>query len=248
MDTLQLQRENGVAWVWFTREDSLNSINETVIDELHQTFTDLNHDETVKVVVLAGKGRAFSAGFDIKWFAGLDPTQFGGAIYKIGETFALVEHCPKPVISAVQGNAAGAGIILTVYSDFIMAAENAKFSAPEVKLSIFPGLNLIPRLERMVGMQHAKRILLTGEPIIAAEAHRIGLVEKVVPAEILYQETQVLAEKLAANPPTVTQAIKAAFDRHSQPGYAEWEHEQGVLCWSQPERLQTMQAFINKAR
>ncbi len=248
METLQIQQENGVAWVWFDREASLNSLDETAINELSQAFTTLNHDDTVRVIVLAGKGRSFCAGFDIKWFATLTPDQFGGAMEKIASAFALVENSPKPVIGAVQGNAAGAGIILATYCDFILAAENAKFTAPEVKLSIFPGLNLIPRLERMVGLQNAKRILFTGDPLIAAEAHRIGMVEKVVSADALYSEAQALADKLAANPPIVTQAIKQAFAKHTRPDFASWEQEQGILCWSQPEREQMMQAFLSKSK
>lgn len=249
---MDIQREKGVAWVWFTRGDSLNAIDAAVLDELRQIFTDLNNDDSVRVIVLAGRGRAFCAGFDVKWFASLTPEMFGREIQKIGETFALVENSPKPLICAVQGAAAGAGIILTTYCDFIIAAENAKFTAPEVKLSIFPGLNLIPRLERMVGMQHAKRFLLLGEPITAAEAFRIGMLDRVVLQDheyhTLYRETQELAEKLAANPPIVTQAIKTAFDRHTKPMYAEWEMEKGMECWSQPEREQTLLAFLNKGK
>lgn len=249
---MDIQRENGVAWVWFTREDSLNAIDAAGIDELNQIFTDLNHDDSVKVIVLAGKGRAFCAGFDVKWFVSLTPELFSREIQKISETFALVENCPKPLICAVQGSAAGAGIILTTYCDFVIAAENAKFTAPEVKISIFPGLNLIPRLERIVGMQHAKRFLLLGEPITAAEAFRVGMVEKVVPVDAeyhtLYREAQELAEKLAAYPPVVTQAIKSAFDRHTKPMYAEWEMEKGIECWSQPEREQSLLAFLNKGK
>jgi enoyl-CoA hydratase len=162
--------------------------------------------------------------------------------------FDTIENCAKPVIAAVRGAAMGGGLLLVLVADLCLAAEGATFGAPEVKIGIFPNLRLIPRLERIIGLRTAKRMVLLGEPVDAAEARSLGLVERVVPGAELRAEAQTLAEQLAGSPSTAVQVAKATFARSHEPGFIEWERRQFAVCWDQPERKVAMDAFLQARR
>jgi enoyl-CoA hydratase/carnithine racemase len=129
-----------------------------------------------------------------------------------------------------------------------LAAEGAQFGAPEVKIGLFPNLRMIPRLERVVGLGAAKRLVLTGEAVDAGEALRIGLVERVLPKADLYAEAEALAGSLAALPSLALQSAKAAFAAVQQPDFKDWERAQFAACWSQPERKAAMDAFLERRK
>lgn len=245
METLLLETKGPVAWIWLNRPRRLNAINETMLAELRQTFEALAADETIRAIVLAGRGTAFSAGFDVVWLAGVQSETVARELASVEEVYDICEACPKPVVVAVHGPAMGGGLLLTLIADFCLASEEASFGTPEVKIGIFPNLRLIPRLERVVGLRAAKRLVLTGDPLDATGALSVGLVDRLVPAETLHDETQSLAEQLAALPPQATQAAKAAFAAARAPGFVEWERAQFAACWAQPEREMAMQAFLS---
>ena len=244
MKTIELQINGAVAWVWLNQPQRLNAINQTMLDELRQTFEELDRNDAVRAVVLAGRGPAFSAGFDVSYMAGLTPEAVGNGLDATRAVFDTIEHCSKPLIAAVHGAVMGGGLLLALVSDFRLASDRVSFGTPEVKIGIFPSLNLIPRLERIIGLGAAKKMVLTGEPIDAAEAHRIGLVECIVPAESLNAEAQKLAERLASLPPMAVRFAKEAFAAARRPGYAIWEKEKFVAGWSSPEREAAMRAFL----
>lgn len=239
-----IELKGAVAWVWLNRPRRLNAIDEATLDALQSAFDEAARSETIKAVVLAGRGPAFCAGFDIQWMVNLDGAAVVGGMDHTCAVFNAIEACPKPVIAAVHGAAMGGGLLLALAADYILAAETAKFGAPEVKIAMFPALQLVPKLARAVGVSTAKRMLLAGDPLDAAEAHRIGLVERVVAEGLLLSEAEGLAEQLAALPSTVVQLCKAAFTAADRPGYADWEKAQFATCWELPERKAAMRGFL----
>ena len=244
MKTIELQYNGVVAWVWLNQPQRLNAINQAMLDELRRSFEELDRNEAVRVIVLAGRGPAFSAGFDVSYMAGLTPEAVADGLDETRAVFDTIEQCSKPLIAAVHGAAMGGGLLLTLVSDFRLASEPASFGAPEVKIGIFPSLDLIPRLERLVGLGAAKRIVLTGEPIDTSEAYRIGLIDRIIMPESLNAEAQKLAERLTKLPRAAVQLSKAAFMAARRPDFADWEKEQFVACWASPERDAAMRAFL----
>ncbi len=244
METLQLETKGSVAWVWLNRRRQLNAINETTLAELRGAFEALEQDEDVRAIVLAARGLVFCAGFDVAWMASQDAEAVAPGLPGIEAAFDTIEACTKPVIAAVQGAAMGGGLLLTLVADACLASEHAKFGAPEVKLGFFPNLRLIPRLERIVGVRAAKRLVLTGDPIGASTALDWDLVDRVLPSQDLHAEAQALAEQLAALPPLAVQAAKAAFGAIHHPDYTTWERQRFAECWAQPERTAAMEAFL----
>ncbi|HSR32503.1 MAG TPA: enoyl-CoA hydratase/isomerase family protein [Anaerolineae bacterium] len=244
METIQLDMKGPVAWVWLDQPRRLNAINQTTLAELRQTFEALDGDDEVAAVILAARGLAFSAGFDVAWMAGQDAGTVGRGLPDVEAVYDAIEACAKPVIAAVQGAAMGGGLLLILVADFCLASEEASFGAPEVKIGIFPNLRLIPRLERIVGLRAAKRMVLIGDPVSATEAQAMGLVDRVLPSGKLHAEAQALAEQLAALPPMAVQTAKAAFSAARGPKYPAWERIMFTACWEQPERQAAMQAFL----
>jgi enoyl-CoA hydratase/carnithine racemase len=219
-----------------------------MLDELGQVFEELDQNEAVRAIVLAARGLVFSAGFDVSWMAGQDAEMVAQGLPTIEAVFDTIEGCAKPMIAAVNGAAMGGGLLLTLVADLCLAAEGATFGAPEVKLGIFPNLRLVPRLERVVGLRAAKRLVLGGDPVDAAEALAMGLVDRVLPADCLHDEAQTLAEQLAGLPPAALQAAKATFGASQRPDFVAWEREQFAACWALPEREAAMQAFLNRRK
>jgi enoyl-CoA hydratase/carnithine racemase len=248
METLLLERKGTVAWVWLNRRRQLNAINETVLAELRQTFEHLGQDESVRAIVLAARGFAFSVGFEVAWMADQDAETVVAGLPTVEATYDTIETCPRPVIAMVQAAAMGGGLLLVLVADFCLAAEGAVFGAPEVKLGIFPNLRLVPRLERIVGLRAAKRLAIGGEPVDAGQALAMGLVDRVLPADRLQTESQALAEQLAALPQTAVHTAKAAFVASHGTDFVAWERERFAACWAHPEREAAMQAFVNRRK
>jgi enoyl-CoA hydratase/carnithine racemase len=248
METILLETKGPVAWVWLNQARRLNAINETTLAELRQAFEKLDRDETTRAIVLAGRGPVFSAGFDVGWMVGLGAETIARELAGVEAMYDTIEACAKPVIAAVHGPAMGGGLLLVLVADFCLASEQASFAAPEVKIGIFPNLGLIPRLERIVGVSAAKRIVLTGDPVDAPVALTMGLVDRVVSGETLHAAAQALAEQLAALPAHAVQLAKAAFAAARGPDYTGWERVQFAACWARPEREAAMRAFLQARR
>ncbi|MDI9639508.1 enoyl-CoA hydratase/isomerase family protein [Geitlerinema splendidum] len=248
MEPVQMERRGMVTWVWLNRPDKLNALNLPALNELQRIFTAFTDDHETRAVVLAGRGRAFCAGFDITWMAERTPESMREDRPHLREVYAAIERCPQPVISAVHGDSMGGGLILTMVSDIVLATPTARFGVPEVKIGIFPSLLLIPRLERLIGLRAAQDLALTGMPIGGERALELGLVTRLSADDALYEEAQRSAEALAALPVSAVQAIKASFMAHTQPGYTDWETEYAVKCWAAPEREVAMQAFLYRKR
>jgi enoyl-CoA hydratase len=177
-------------------------------------MTELRDDDGVRAVVLTGAGeKAFVAGADIKELAELTPVA-GKAYAAAGQRIVdQIEQLGKPVVAAVNGYALGGGCELAMACTIRLASETAKFGQPEVKLGVIPGFGGTQRLPRLVGKGRAMELILTGATIDAAEAYRIGLVNRVVPAAALMTEARTLAQALAASAPVALRHAMEAMNR-----------------------------------
>lgn len=211
--TLLFELSDRIARITINRPDKLNALNATVIAELGDAVTRVETDAAIGAVILTGAGqKAFVAGADISELTGQTPLD-GKARSILGQqVFRRLERCGKPVIAAVNGFALGGGCELAMACHIRLAADNAKFGQPEVKLGIGPGYGGTARLPRLVGKGRALELLLTGGMIDAAEAHRIGLVNRVVPADRLLPEAEALARAILENGPLAIQACLEAVD------------------------------------
>jgi enoyl-CoA hydratase len=212
-NTLLFELDNGIARITINRPDKLNALNATVISELADAVTRVETDTGVQGVILTGSGqKAFVAGADISELAGQSPVE-GKLRSMLGQhVFRRLERCGKPVIAAVNGFALGGGCELAMACHIRIAAEHARFGQPEVKLGIGPGYGGTARLPRLVGKGRALELLLTGEMIDAAEAYRLGLVNRVVPADKLMSESETLLRTILANGPLAIRACLEAVD------------------------------------
>jgi enoyl-CoA hydratase len=213
LSSIVVERSGAVATVTLNRPEVLNALSGAMLDELTRTFADLAHDATLRAVVLTGAGpKAFAAGADIGELHALADARAGEAQAARGQAMTLaIERLPVPVIAAVNGFALGGGCELAMACDIRIAAENARFGQPEVNLGVLPGYGGTQRLTRLVGEGMAMYLCLSGEMIDAAEALRIGLVQKVVPADALLGEARRIAELIAAKGPLAVAAAKRAI-------------------------------------
>ncbi|MGH9328475.1 MAG: enoyl-CoA hydratase/isomerase family protein [Terriglobia bacterium] len=201
-ETLLFSKREGIAFISINRPDKLNALNRTVLDDLEACLAAVRKDEDVRVVILGGAGdRAFAAGADITELSVLDAVQGKEASRRGQELFNQIENLGKPVIAAIRGYALGGGCELAMACTLRVASEDARLGQPEVKIGIIPGYGGSQRLRRLVGKGRAMEIILTGEPVSAEEAYRIGLVNRVVPVKDLMAEAESLARKIISNAP-----------------------------------------------
>ena len=210
-ETLRFEIRDGIAFVTINRPDKLNALNDQVIAELGDAAKRLSEDDQIRGAILTGAGpKAFVAGADIADLAKQGPFDGKARALRGQAVLRSLETCGKPVIAAVNGFALGGGCELAMACHLRIASDTAKFGQPEVKLGIAPGYGGTQRLPRLVGKGRALQLILTGEMIDAAEAHRIGLVNRVVPAaELLAVTEQVLRGILAMGPLAVRLALEA---------------------------------------
>src|SRR5438094_2150994 len=221
-DTIVLERDGAVATITINRPKVLNALNSRTLDELRRAVLDLKQDAEVRVVILTGAGeKSFVAGADINELAVQTPTSGREHALAGQHVFDLIENLGKPVIAAINGYALGGGCELAMACTLRMAADTARIGQPEINLGILPGYAGTQRLARLVGKGRAMELILTGAPIGAVEAERIGLVNRVVPAAALMTEARMLAAQLAANAPIATRYIIEAVNRGLEMPFAE---------------------------
>ena len=249
---LLFENQEGIGIITLNRPKSLNALNQATLEELSQLADLIAKDESVKVVILTGSGdKAFVAGADITQMQPMSAIE-GRNFGKLGQAvFNKIENLPQPVIGAINGFALGGGCELAMACDIRYASEKAKFGQPEVSLGITPGFAGTQRLPRLVGKGRAKELLYTGDIIDANEAYRLGLVNKVVPAEELMQAVKALAEKILSRAPVAVQLCKAAvnegLDTDLETGTA-YEAEVFGLCFSTADQKEGMAAFVEKRK
>ncbi len=201
---LKLEREDAIAVLTLSRPATLNSWNQKMRDELREAVRDLVADDALRVLVITGEGRAFSAGEDVRGMQGLTELGTRGfrrVVRDIHNVFDELEAIEAPVIAAINGVAAGGGLELALSCDFRIASETAKLGFPENNVGLIPGSGGCSRLVKLVGIARAKRLVMSGEMIEARRALEMGLVEEVFPAEELLPKTMAFARQLAEKAP-----------------------------------------------
>jgi enoyl-CoA hydratase len=249
-ENLRLEKNDGVAVVTVNRPDKLNALNDRTMAELDAVFTALAADDEVRGVILTGAGdKAFVAGADIGELATQSPVQGKERSIHGQKILDRIEGFAKPVVAAVNGFALGGGCELAMACHVRVASENARLGTPEVKLGIMCGYAGTQRLPRLVGKGRALEILLTGEMVDAAEAHRIGLVNNVVPKDKLLAEAEALLRKMLANGPIslrfTIQAVNAGLEMPIDEAQAHEAALFGLICTTEDMKEGT-KAFLEK--
>jgi enoyl-CoA hydratase len=237
-----------VALVTFDRQDALNALNFALIAELTDALERLDRDPACRCIVLTGAGdRAFAAGADIKELARQTPTSL--TVDDEFHHWERIKRIRKPIVAAVRGFALGGGCELAMACDMIVAAEDAQFGQPEIRLGVMPGAGGTQRLTRAIGKAKAMELVLTGENIGAREAEARGLVTRVVPAEATLEAALELAGRIAALPPVAVVAAKEAVNRAlelSLEAGLEFERRNFFLLFATEDQQEGMAAFTEK--
>ncbi len=251
-DNLLYEVTDAIALVTVNRPEKLNPLNRDTVNAIGECFADVAADPDVKAVIVTGAGeRAFVAGADINQLAEL--TGLGGREWGLhGQgIFGRIENLVKPVIAAVNGYALGGGLELAMACHIRVASENAKLGQPEVKLGIVPGYGGTQRLPRLVGKGRALEMILTGDPITADEAYRIGLVNHVVPKADLIPTARRIASRILENGPVAVALSLQAVNRGLEmplDSALDWEASQfGLSCATEDIREGT-RAFLEERK
>lgn len=246
---LIVEKQDNICTVKINNPEALNALNSTILKELDAAFTAIGEDDSVDVVILTGEGRSFVAGADISQMSTLNAVE-GKAFGELGAAvFRKIELLNKVVIAGVNGFALGGGCELAMACDIRIASVKAKFGQPEVGLGITPGFSGTQRLPRIVGLGKAKELIYTADVIVAEEAYRIGLVNKVVEPEALMDECMAMAKKIASKAPLAVRYAKEAINRG-----VETDIDTGIsiesdlfgICFSTEDQKEGMQAFLGK--
>jgi enoyl-CoA hydratase len=250
--TILYEKKEGLGIVTLNRPDNMNALNNQVFTDLKHVLGEIEIDENIRVVIITGGEKFFAAGADISELADVitpvDAHNFSRLSHSV---YAQIESMGKPFIAAVSGFALGGGFELALTCDLIIAADNATFGLPEIKIGVMPGAGGTQKLPRIAGVTKAKELLFTGDSIKAEEAHRIGLVNKVVPLQSLMKETMALAAKIARQPGVALKMTKFAVDgglNMDLKSAIAYEARCFELLFSTADQKEGMNAFVEKRR
>ena len=246
-ETILIEVQGKVGLITLNRPNALNALNAQLINELNHALDALDTDRNIGCIVLTGSSKAFAAGADIKEMADLTYPQ----IY-LDDLFAQSDRVANrrtPMIAAVAGFALGGGCELALMCDFILAADNARFGQPEIKLGVLPGMGGTQRLTRAVGKAKAMEMCLTGRLIDAEEAERAGLVARIVPAGQLLDEALKVANSIAEKSLPIAMMVKESVKRAFEVSLAEgirFERRVFHAAFATEDQKEGMAAFIEK--
>jgi enoyl-CoA hydratase len=236
-----------VALLRLNRPRQLNALNGEVMDQLCDALETLERDEAIRCVVVTGNERAFAAGADIAEMATATPIDMLRT-NRIAQ-WDRVRRISSPVIAAVSGWCLGGGCELAMALDLIVAGESARFGQPEINLGVIPGAGGTQRLTRAIGKSRAMEMILSGEPIDAREALRLGLVSRVVPDELLVEDALTLAATIATKSPLALrlakEAVNAAYEMSLTDALAH-ERRLFYLLFASEDQKEGMAAFVEK--
>lgn len=248
-ETIVVEIEEGIAVLTLNRPAVLNALNDQVFNELADAASTLTADPSVRVVIITGGEKVFAAGADIGQMASATAVDVTTSDKPSHRAFQLIENMPKPVIAAIAGYALGGGCELTLVADVRIAADNAQFGLPEIKLGILPGAGGTQRLPRLIGSGRAKELIFSGDFIKAEEALRIGLVNKVVPADQLFDEAKKMAKRFAARGAVALRMAKSSVNeglRMDLEAGLQYEHKCFSLLFATEDQKEGMKAFLEK--
>src|SRR3954470_19367775 len=249
-ENILFDKKNAIAYVTVNRPKVLNALNMATMDELRAAFHDIKNDAAVRVVIFTGSGeKAFIAGADISELAKHDAVRGKEYTHRGQNVLNLIENLGKPVIACINGFALGGGCEIAMACTMRLASENAKLGQPEVKLGIIPGYGGTQRLPRLVGKGIAMQLLLTGEMITAQEAHRIGLVNEVIPANQLITRAEAIAQSIIKNAPLAIQYCLEAVNHGMELTQQEGLYLEATLfavCCATEDKREGTTAFLEK--
>ena len=250
-EALELERAGHIAIITLNRPEKLNAFNRTLVSDLHRVLDDLTTEDDIRAVVLTGAGRGFCAGADVnEQLESLEGRKDPDAAQGPG-TVELGPHLrmiPQPVIAAVNGVAAGAGLAVALASDIRIASESARFSCIFIKRSLVPDTGSSYTLSRLVGRGIAMEMALTGNVYDAQWALEKGLVNQVVPPEMLMEEALAVANNIASNPPIAARSIKQLLYEYDPNLYEVLPKENAANSPSagSEDRLEAVRSFLEK--
>ncbi len=246
-ETIAVETRGRVGLIRFNRPQALNALNAKLIGELNAALAAFEADDAIGCIVVTGSEKAFAAGADIKEMAGKSYMDV-----RLSDFAGDQDHlarCRKPTIAAVAGFALGGGCELAMQCDIIIAADNAKFGQPEIKLGVIPGIGGTQRLTRAVGKAKAMDLVLTGRMMDAAEAERAGLAARIVPLASLMDEAMKAAEAIASMGRPSVLAAKEAVNRAFETTLAEgilFERRTFHALFATQDQKEGMAAFVEK--
>ncbi len=248
------EKRDGVAWITLNNPERYNALEKQMRAELKEALEDAWKDESVRVVVIRGSGKAFSAGGDIKAMMEWTPTVAMKELKELGTAFVIeriIREMPKPVIAMVHGYCLGGGFELAMSCDLVIASEDAKFGSPEVGIGLMPGSGGTQMLPKLVGEKRAKWMIFTGDQISAKEALEMGIVNMVVPSDRLQEAVEEVVEKLKSRAPLAIAAAKEAINASLDLGLTQgirYESQVFSSLFSTEDQKEGARAFLEKRK
>lgn len=250
-ETIILDRKEGIGYLTINRPKVFNAINNQMIEEMKRAIEEFHQDKLVGVVIITGTGKAFQTGADIEELSQMSPLEIPQWNQGVVENFDALEKMRQPVIAAINGYALGGGLELALACTIRIAADSAKMGLPEVKIGILPGAGGTQRLPRLIGKGLAAEMILTGEMIDAKEAYRIGLVNRVVPAEQLMATAEEIGRKILRNAPIAVALAKDAIEVGKNlplDGAIQYAQKNCITCFSTEDMKEGTAAFLEKRK
>jgi 2-(1,2-epoxy-1,2-dihydrophenyl)acetyl-CoA isomerase len=249
-ETLLYEEDDGVASIALNRPEKLNAFDGAMHDDLYRALGSATEDEEIRCILLRGEGRGFSAGADLaQVVAGGDPDLGEYLRTTYSRLVKRMTGIEKPIVAALHGPVYGAGVGIALACDLRVAAHSAKFSVAFIKIGLMPDAGVTSLLPRVVGLGRAMEMSMLGDAVDAEEAHRIGLVNKVVADDSLWQEARNLADRLAAMPTgalgRIKHALYASFERDMETAL-EAEAEGQTFCGYTQDHKEGVTAFFEK--
>lgn len=228
MNKVLLDKREGFAIVTLNRPEEMNALSRELRADFVDVFDECVRDESIRIVILTGNGRAFCAGFDLKELSSTDSTAAEEADNVIARA---MESFTGPIIGAINGHAVTGGFEMALACDILLASEQARFADTHARVGILPGWGLSQKLPRLIGLSRAKEISFTGAPVFARQAYEWGLVNHVLPADELLPRAIKMAEDMCACVPQVLAAYKPLIEEGYSLPYAEalkWEEAKAI--------------------
>ncbi len=244
-----MPEEKNIAILTLNRPDAMNALSKGLLEELDEVLEEIRKDNNIRSVIITGSGRAFSAGADLSEAGSGDEAALRARMELGQKVFDKIETFDKPVIAAVNGYALGGGLEMAASCDFRIASENSAFGCPEVNIGLIPSWGGCVRLPKLLGRAKAAQLVLTGERIDAKEAERIGLVNKVVPADELKSTATYMAGNMAVKAPVAIRLAKGIISQAMEIDIKEGNRlmiEGGVACAKSEDIIEGISAFFEK--
>ncbi|WP_073051205.1 enoyl-CoA hydratase/isomerase family protein [Dethiosulfatibacter aminovorans] len=241
--------KNEIAYIVLNNPEKGNVLTQEVKNEIRDTFMKIKYDYKIRVIIISGNGKHFCVGGDVKTMKGINSIQARDRMRKNGEWIKEVANIEKPVISAVHGAAAGAGLGIALASDFIVAAEDAKFVSSFINIGLVSDMSVLYFLPRRVGLANAKRISYSGKPVLAEDAFKIGMIDQVVCKGDLMKEAEKMAREFLDKPTYVLGMTKKLANESFETNFNEFLEKEiyyQTVAFQTEDHKNSLDSFINK--